>query len=179
MAIQSKQNINECFHNAKGDVFETNGTGSEGLLDQDMPSLIVESLNAEETPTSAPLFFSHPVICDTSCRSEYDQRQFLDSVGSGRFEEAPSDVTPEPDCEQAPCSSHSANFVQVLSDELYYIDEVNILPEDQYNTAASVPFFNTCSATLGYPAARLLQFRLRGILSIERPDKVSRKSTEL
>jgi hypothetical protein len=49
--------------------------------------------------------------------------------------------------------------------ELTYIDEYGISPEDQYNTATSVSFFNPCSATLGYPTARLLQYRLSGIVS--------------
>lgn len=51
-------------------------------------------------------------------------------------------------------------------DEPMYIDEFAVLPEPDYNDATSVPFFNTCSATLGYPAARLLRFRLQGILCI-------------
>ena len=59
-----------------------------------------------------------------------------------------------------------SNLRFLVSDEPQYIDEFNISPEDQYNTAASVPFFNACSATLGYPTARLLQFRLHGIMTI-------------
>lgn len=50
--------------------------------------------------------------------------------------------------------------------EPQYIDEFGSNPEDQYNTAASVPFFNGCSATLGYSSARLLQYRLSGIVSL-------------
>jgi hypothetical protein len=53
-------------------------------------------------------------------------------------------------------------------DELLYIDEYGIAPEDQYNSAASVPFFNACSANLGYPTARLLKYRLSGIVSIQK-----------
>jgi hypothetical protein len=52
-------------------------------------------------------------------------------------------------------------------DEPTYIDECGVAPEDQYNSAASVPFFNMCSATMGYPTARLIQYRLSGILSVQ------------
>jgi hypothetical protein len=52
------------------------------------------------------------------------------------------------------------------SDDPLYIDEFGLTPEDQYNTAADVPFFSICSSTMGYPTARLLQFRLSGIISI-------------
>jgi hypothetical protein len=52
-----------------------------------------------------------------------------------------------------------------LSEPLY-VDEFGSNPEDQYNTAASVPFFNGCSATLGFTSARLLQHRLSGIVSL-------------
>lgn len=50
--------------------------------------------------------------------------------------------------------------------EPLYVHEFGSNPEDQYNTAASVPFFNGCSATLGYTSARLLQYRLSGIVSL-------------
>jgi hypothetical protein len=53
-----------------------------------------------------------------------------------------------------------------VGEKLYYIDEFGMKPEDQYNSATNVSFFNQCSATLGYPAARLLQYRLSGIMSL-------------
>ena len=63
--------------------------------------------------------------------------------------------------------------IKVALDEPCYIDELSIHPEDQYNDATNVPFFNTCSATLGYTAARLLRFRLNGIISIPPVDRSS------
>ena len=54
---------------------------------------------------------------------------------------------------------------EVSTPELEYIDEYGIPPEEQYNSATNVSFFNPCSATLGYPTARLLQYRLSGIVS--------------
>lgn len=59
-------------------------------------------------------------------------------------------------------------------DEPTYIDEFEALPEHDYNNATSVPFFSTCSATLGYPAARLLRFRLQGILCIPENPQLTR-----
>ena len=50
--------------------------------------------------------------------------------------------------------------------ELLYIDENSVPPEEQYNDATHVPFFNSCSALLGYTAARSLRYRLHGIMSI-------------
>jgi hypothetical protein len=59
-------------------------------------------------------------------------------------------------------------------DEPTYIDEFEAMPEHEYNDATSVPFFSTCSATLGYPAARLLRFRLQGILCIPENPQLTR-----
>jgi len=55
--------------------------------------------------------------------------------------------------------------------EPYYIDEVGLEPLKQFNSGTSVPFFNLCSATVGYPTSRLLKFRLNGIISIPEPPR--------
>lgn len=57
-----------------------------------------------------------------------------------------------------------------------YIDEFGLVPEDQYNSATAVPFFSMCSATMGYPTARLLQFRLNGIMCI--PESPLRRNVD-
>jgi hypothetical protein len=59
-----------------------------------------------------------------------------------------------------------SNNMETSPDDLVYIDEFGFVPEDHYNSATAVSFFSMCSATMGYPTARLLQFRLSGIMSI-------------
>jgi hypothetical protein len=68
---------------------------------------------------------------------------------------------------------------QVTSDseEPEYIDEHGIEPVDQYNTSSTaVPFFSPAAATMGYSTARLLQFRMNGIVSIPGVTKNDRRS---
>ncbi len=65
------------------------------------------------------------------------------------------------------CSSAlPSNSIASILDDPIYIDEFGYVPEEQFNSATSVSFFNLCSSTVGYPTARLMQYRLHGILSI-------------
>ena len=62
---------------------------------------------------------------------------------------------------------------EVDSDELSYIDEKGLNPYDQYNSGSSVSFFNPAASTMGYTTARLLQFRLNGIVSLPGANKAN------
>ncbi len=100
--------------------------------------------------------------------------QFLNRGGiaypSGRFQKhSVATLTSVIDSPKSyhPCSSAlSSNTQQSIIYDPIYIDELGLDPLDQFNTASSVSFFNLCSSTIGYPTARLLQFRLHGIVSI-------------
>lgn len=100
--------------------------------------------------------------------------QFLDRGGTtdpcGRFQKhSVPTLTSAIDSPKSdhPCSSAiPSNTQQSIIYDPIYIDELGLDPLDQFNTASSVSFFNLCSSTIGYPTARLLQFRLHGIVSI-------------
>ena len=71
-----------------------------------------------------------------------------------------------------PADAEASDQERVQSaDEPSYLDERGVHPLDQHNSGP-VSFFNSCAATMGYPTARLLHFRLNGILSVHDTENV-------
>ena len=83
-----------------------------------------------------------------------------------RLAESPESTGASPIMERESHPQMQTDDEKTTGEELYYIDEFGMKPGDQYNSATNVSFFNQCSATLGYPTARLLQYRLSGIMSL-------------
>jgi hypothetical protein len=108
------------------------------------------------------------IIVFANSPNKSDGHSTLDNIIGSESVECFESVT---ECDSDKYMELQAIQMKEALDEPCYIDEHFIHPEDQYNDATNVPFFNTCSATLGYAAARQLRFRLNGIISIPPVDR--------
>jgi hypothetical protein len=117
----------------------------------------VEEFSPVETPV-----IPEPVVTETSIDDDPNGSKpaLIDLSDIKIIESVEADTAPL-----------SENDEKEPAAELEYIDEHGIPPEEQYNSGTNVSFFNPCSANLGYSTARLLQFRLSGIVSIQKNQK--------
>ncbi len=125
------------------------------------------------TPTKATSLSESKVDVTTITATPAESDSLHSTPVPSRHMPSPRKLSHSPLCQDdnlesdSPCwSVPNDQALALISCEPFYIDEYGSRPEDQYNTASSVSFFNVCSSTMGYPTARLLQFRLHGILSI-------------
>lgn len=152
----STDNLSRAGHNAKGDSNYSASIEEDSYAAPQKLEVVSES---EESPVSDSGDLDIYDSSEIGAFATNPREKARDSkAGPKPGSTSPVKLTAREDKENEPNETDG--------DELSYIDEKGLNPYDQYNSGSSVSFFNPAASTMGYTTARLLQFRLNGIVSL-------------